>query len=125
MLAQADHNNMGSLSKQHERNKMAGGMPPHPPRIVWRFRHKKHRTLAPLAQSPATQQAFHALETLRLESSVTCLFFRHAVYQLHSQGLSSLLPLSLRTMEAEKGDPGNEAGSLSVNLSMLPTHPFF
>ena len=23
MLAQADHNNMGSLSKQHERNKMA------------------------------------------------------------------------------------------------------
>ena len=26
MLAQADHNNMDSLSKQHERNKMADSM---------------------------------------------------------------------------------------------------
>ena len=73
MLAQADHNNMGSLSKQHERNKMAdsavnfqrsekrkfqkksGGAwsleMGEPPRNVWRLRHKKHRTLAPGAIS--------------------------------------------------------------------------
>ena len=53
MFVQADHNNMGSLSKQHKRNKMAdlmvnfqgsekckfhkefqGSMPPEPPTII-------------------------------------------------------------------------------------------
>ena len=82
MLAQVDHNNMGSLSKQHERNKMAdstvsfqrsekcrfqkhfrGSMPPDLPRIVWRLWHKKHRTLAPLAQSPASISHFGKFKT--------------------------------------------------------------
>ena len=34
--------------------------------------------------------------------------------QPRSQGLSSLPPLSLRTMEAEKRDPGNEVAMLLI-----------
>ena len=43
-------------------------MPPDPLRIVWRLRHKKQRTLAPLAQFAASISRL-ALETLKLESS--------------------------------------------------------
>ena len=80
MLAQAVHNDMGSLSKQHERNKMADSTvhfqrsekckfkkkypaASETPRVLWRLRHKKHRTLAPLAQSPASISHFGNFKT--------------------------------------------------------------
>ena len=74
MLAQATNNNKyaGSLSKQHEKTKMAdskvhfqrfekcklkkfsrGSMSPDAPRVFWHLWHKKDRSLTPLMQSPA------------------------------------------------------------------------
>ena len=41
-------------------------MPPDLPRIVWRLRHKKHRALAPLAQSPASISRFGNFKTSEL-----------------------------------------------------------
>ena len=83
MLAHADHNNMGSLSKQHEKAKMAnstvhifqrfemfkfqilfgGSIPLDPPRSFWRLRHKEHRTLVPLTPSAASISLFGNFKT--------------------------------------------------------------
>ena len=85
MLAQADHNNMGSLSKQHERNQMAdstvhfqrsekckfqkisGGAFPRTPLEL--FGASGTRNTGHLSLWRNLQQASHALETLKLESS--------------------------------------------------------
>ena len=68
--SQADHNNMRSLSKQHEKTKMEdsmvhfqGCMLRDPSRIVWRLEHKKHRTLAPFVQSPTSISLFGNFKT--------------------------------------------------------------
>ena len=77
MLAQADLNDTGSLSKQHEKTKMVDStvhfqrfkkckfqkFPGDSPRIVWRLQHKKHRTLVPLVQSPASISLFGKFKT--------------------------------------------------------------
>ena len=82
MVTQADHNIMGSLSKQHEKTRMADSTGhfqgfemfkfhnfpgEHPCRIFRRLRHKEHRTLVPLLHSPASVSLFGNLR--RLESS--------------------------------------------------------
>ena len=85
MLAQADHNNMGSLSKQRERNKTAdstvhfqlsdkckfkktsGGACPRTPLEL--FGASGTRNTGHLRLWRNLQQASHSLETLKLESS--------------------------------------------------------
>ena len=87
MLAQADHNNMGFLSKQHERNKMADSMVHIQRSEKCKFQKISGgaclRVSLELFGASGTrnsghfrlwrnlQQASHALETLRLESSGT------------------------------------------------------
>ena len=90
MITQADHNNMGSLSKQHEKTKMADSMVhfqgfqkckfQNPPLELFGASGTRNRTISPLLQSGMT------LKTEDLRALLHCSYPFGMTFQINSGG---------------------------------------